>query len=271
LIIDTEVANILAASLLFRQVVDKGTDQVTQLDIWSSWDDGVRRGQLGCDLAIRGRPPICAPHRLGAGMKQLARTITIGSLALGVGAIANAADDSAVRSFEDSQQASWNAHDARAYASRFSDDAEVVNSLGWRWSGRGETERMISDGFKLVYAQSRLQTTVVTVRALSPELVSVVLKWSMTGARTPDGATYLAPQNGIESQLLQRRDGNWRILSQQDTVTAQAPALSAEGTSPAASTSPASFPTTPPPVRRCILAHGNGNCLIYGKPKSVAP
>jgi uncharacterized protein (TIGR02246 family) len=204
-------------------------------------------------------------------MKQLARTIAIGSLALSVGAIASAADDSAVQSFEDTQQASWNAHDARAYASGFSDDAEVVNSLGWRWSGRGETERMISDGFKLVYAQSRLQTTIVTVRALSPEFVSVVLKWSMTGARTPDGAASLAPQNGIESQLLQRRGDNWQILSQQDTVTTPAAALSAEATSPAASASPASFPTTPPPVRRCILAHANGNCLIYGKPRPVTP
>ena len=145
-------------------------------------------------------------------MKQLARAIAIGSLAFGVVGAANAADDNAVQSFEDGQQAAWNAHDARAYASGFSDDAEVINSLGWHWTGRGETERMIGDGFKLVYAQSRLQTTVVTVRALSPELAFVVLNWSMTGARTPDGAGYLAAQDGIETQLLQRSGGNWLIF-----------------------------------------------------------
>jgi uncharacterized protein (TIGR02246 family) len=223
-------------------------------------------------LAIREHGVYARPGiDVGACMKQLARTIVIGSLAVGVGTTAHAAEDNAVQAFEDTQQASWNAHDARAYASAFSDDAEVVNSLGWRWTGRGETERMIGDGFKLVYAQSRLQTTVVTIRALSPQLMSVVLKWSMTDARAPDGGAPLGPQNGFESQLLQRGEGGWQILSQQDTVTLSPPALPAEAASTTAAASPASFPTTPPPVRRCILAHAAGGCLIYGKPKPVGP
>ena len=33
---------------------------------------------------------------------------------------------------------------------------------------------------------------------------------------------------------------------------------------------PAAFPTTPPPVRRCIVARKTGECLLYGKAKPAS-
>lgn len=186
------------------------------------------------------------------------------------------AADRTIDDFEAGQQAAWNAHDAAAYTAAFDQNADVITSLGWHWTGQAEAARTLGDGFKFVYAQAHLRVSDVRVRMLTPELASVSLSWSIEGARALDTGLKAGEQHGFETQLLQRRGESWYIISQQDTPAQNIAAQNAgaetpppsSSQSPEQATSPAStFPKTPPPVRRCIIARANGNCLLYGKPK----
>jgi uncharacterized protein (TIGR02246 family) len=194
------------------------------------------------------------------------------------------AADQTVDAFEAAQQAAWNAHDAAAYAAAFDQNADIITSLGWHWTGQAEAARNLGDGFKFVYAHAQLRVSDVHVRTLTPELASVTLSWSINGARTLDTGQQAGEQHGVETQLLQRRGESWLILSQQDTasaaplpassVPAASPAPPSSTPSPATSPPPeqatppaTTFPVTPPPVRRCIVGRANGQCLVYGKPK----
>ena len=183
------------------------------------------------------------------------------------------AADQTIDQFEAAQQAAWNAHDAATYAAAFDQNAAIITSLGWHWTGQAEAARNLGDGFKVVYARARLRVSDVQVRALTPELALVTLGWTIDGARTIDTGLPAGEQHGVETQLLQHRGESWLILSQQDTAAgAPLPApLAASSQSPEQAAPPAtSFPATPPPVRRCIVARANGQCLIYGKPKPAS-
>jgi uncharacterized protein (TIGR02246 family) len=201
-------------------------------------------------------------------MKHAISAFIIGVAALGTAGAAKATDDAIVQSFEAQQQLAWNNHDAEAYSAAFTQDADIVTPLGWHWTGREEAARNLRDGFKLVYAGSHFQTVDIRVRTLSPDLVLISLTWVISGARTPDGAAPLGEQHGIETQILQRAGNRLLILSQQDTIApATMPQTSSQQTPTDVVPAPAAFPITPPPVRRCVLARANGECLIYGKPK----
>jgi uncharacterized protein (TIGR02246 family) len=180
------------------------------------------------------------------------------------------AADPTIDVFEAAQQLAWNAHDAAAYADAFDQKADVITALGWHWTGQAEVARNLGDGFKVVYADAHLRISDVQVRTLTPELALVTLNWSIDGGRTLDTGLRAGEQHGLETQLLQRRGENWVILSQQDTAAA-APMPAASPASPQAAQQavpPATtFPATPPPVRRCVVARATGQCLIYGKPK----
>ena len=180
------------------------------------------------------------------------------------------AADQTIDAFEAAQQAAWNAHDAAAYAAAFDQNADVITMLGWHWTGQAEVATNLGDGFKVVYARAHLRLSDARVRTLTPDLALVTLSWSIDGARAIDTGFAAGEQHGIETQLLQRSGDSWRILSQQDTAAA-APAPAASPASqqvPGQAAPPATaFPATPPPVRRCIVARANGQCMIYGKPK----
>jgi uncharacterized protein (TIGR02246 family) len=174
--------------------------------------------------------------------------------------------DPAVDAFEAAQQAAWNAHDAAAYAAAFDPEADVITALGWRWTGQAEAARNLGDGFKIVYAKAQLSLSGAQVRTLTPDMAFVTLNWSITGARTIDGASDAGEQHGFETQLLERRGTGWIIHSQQDTASA-APLPTSLAFPERTAAPTAAFPTTPPPVRRCVIARKTGECVLYGKAK----
>jgi uncharacterized protein (TIGR02246 family) len=174
--------------------------------------------------------------------------------------------DPAIDAFEAAQQSAWNAHDAAAYTAAFDPGADVISAVGWHWTGQAEAAHNLGDGFKIVYAKAQLTLSGAQVRTLSPDLAFVTLNWSITGARTIDGASDAGEQHGFETQLLERRGTGWIIHSQQDTASA-APLPTSLAFPERTAAPAAAFPTTPPPVRRCVIARTNGDCVLYGKAK----
>jgi uncharacterized protein (TIGR02246 family) len=124
-------------------------------------------------------------------------------------------DESAIRALEARQQEAWNHHDARAYANLFTEDGDCVNVVGWWWKGRAEIEKKLTDAYVYVFKESALAITGVEIRFPSPEFAVVHVRWTMTGARTPSGLP--VPQQGIQTQLLQKGSGQWLIAAFQNT------------------------------------------------------
>jgi uncharacterized protein (TIGR02246 family) len=126
-------------------------------------------------------------------------------------------DDAAIRALEQQQADTWNRHDAHAYVQLFTDDADVVNVLGWWWRGRPTLEARLAQAFSFVFKDSRLTITEVTIRYLTPDIAVAHVRWTMTGAKSPDGSTANIPQQGIQTQVLRKQDGVWRIIVFQNT------------------------------------------------------
>jgi uncharacterized protein (TIGR02246 family) len=124
-------------------------------------------------------------------------------------------DEAKIREVEKRQQEAWNQHDAKAYASLFTDDGDIVNVVGWWWKGRAEIEKKLTDAYTYVFRESALTVTDVQVKFLASEIAVAHVKWTMTGARTPKGIP--EPQQGIQIQVLQKQAGKWLIASFQNT------------------------------------------------------
>jgi len=81
-------------------------------------------------------------------------------------------DETEIRNAQARQAETWNRHDAKGYASLFTEDADVVNVLGWWWRGRLEIESKLGAAFAFVFRDSALTISEVHVKFLRPRLPS---------------------------------------------------------------------------------------------------
>jgi uncharacterized protein (TIGR02246 family) len=128
-------------------------------------------------------------------------------------------DETAIRNLEARQQEVWNHHDAKAYASLFTEDGEVVNVVGWWWKGRSAIEAKLARAYAFVFRDSTLNITEVHVRFLAPDTAIAHVLWTLAGARTPDKNSVPIPQRGIQLQILKKQAGEWLITSFQNTTS----------------------------------------------------
>ena len=90
-----------------------------------------------------------------------------------------------------------------------------MNVVGWWWKGRAEIQQKLTDAYAFVFAQSVLKIGPVDVRFLNPELAIAHVRWTMTGARTPHNLP--TPQQGIQTQVVQKKGDKWAIAAFQNT------------------------------------------------------
>jgi uncharacterized protein (TIGR02246 family) len=126
-----------------------------------------------------------------------------------------ARDEAEIRDLQARQQEAWNRHDAKAYAALFTDDGDVVTVVGWWWKGRSEIETNLTAAYAVVFRDSMMTINDVQVRFLARDVAVAHVRWSMEGSKTPPGIP--EPREGIQIQVLQRRDGAWRIAAFQNT------------------------------------------------------
>lgn len=124
-------------------------------------------------------------------------------------------ETAAIRQVEMQQQEAWNRHDAKAYANLFSEDGDCVNVVGWRWKGSAEIAKKLTAAYAFVFRESVLTITGVDVKFPAPEMAIAHVRWTMVGARTPGALP--KPEQGIQTQLLQRQKGKWLIVAFQNT------------------------------------------------------
>jgi uncharacterized protein (TIGR02246 family) len=126
-------------------------------------------------------------------------------------------DEAAIRALEARQPEAWNKHDAKAYANLFTEDGDCVNIVGWWWRGRAEIEKKLTDAYVYVFKESTLTITNVDIRFLTSDVAVAHVRWTMTGARTPSGLP--VPQQGIQTHVLQKQNGQWLLAAFQNTLS----------------------------------------------------
>jgi uncharacterized protein (TIGR02246 family) len=124
-------------------------------------------------------------------------------------------DEAEIRNLEIRQQEAWNRRDAKAYSDLFAEDGDVVNVVGWWWKGRSEIAKKLNAAYAYVFRESALTITEIDVKFLTPQIAVAHVRWSMVGARTPEGIP--EPRQGIQTQVLQKQAGQWLIGAFQNT------------------------------------------------------
>jgi uncharacterized protein (TIGR02246 family) len=141
------------------------------------------------------------------------------AMPLAIGLARAAATDDAARSGEDAAvrevvagfNDGWNSHDARAMCASLAEDVQWVNWRGEVSGSRKEVEDAHATLFADLYKNTHRTDTVKSIRYLGPELASVDDYWTMTGARTREGAEW-PYRAGYASFLMAKRGGRWIVI-----------------------------------------------------------
>jgi uncharacterized protein (TIGR02246 family) len=123
----------------------------------------------------------------------------------------------------------WNRHDAHVFAAAFADDAEFTNVFGMVQKGRAAIEAAHAPIFKSMFRGSHLAVKETRIRLIRPDVASVDVRWTMTGARDPHGNPW-PEREGLLNWIVTDHGGNWLIdvshnmdLPSPDLAKAQAP------------------------------------------------
>ena len=121
-------------------------------------------------------------------------------------------------------KAGWNAKDAHKMCA---DLAENVEWISWRGAvsyGHKTVEVDHEEEFKGIYKDTHREDTVKNIHYLAPGLASVDDFWTMTGAKTRDGADW-PYRAGYINYLMSKQNGKWTIMvSHTADFNAKAPA-----------------------------------------------
>jgi uncharacterized protein (TIGR02246 family) len=110
----------------------------------------------------------------------------------------------------------WNRHDMNAFAELFAPDAEFVNVVGLWWKGRDEIKKAHEFMHAMMFKNSRLTITDVSVRFPVAGIAIARSRWVLEGHVSPEG-TPLPPRTGILLNVLARSWGAWLIIDSQNT------------------------------------------------------
>ena len=134
------------------------------------------------------------------------------------------ADEMAVKQVIAGFSDGWNSHDAHAMCASLADDVQWISWRGEVSHSRKEVEDQHAMLFAGLYKNTHRTDTVKSIRYLTPLLVSVDNYWTMTGAKTREGADW-PYREGYVNYLMAKRDGHWVIIvSHTADFNAKAPA-----------------------------------------------
>ncbi|MGZ3924703.1 MAG: SgcJ/EcaC family oxidoreductase [Flavisolibacter sp.] len=108
-------------------------------------------------------------------------------------------------------QESWNRRDARAFAKNFAEDAEFTTVFGTVDKGRTAIEKGHALVFSRLFKNSFLTLTGTSIRFIKPSVVSVDIRWKMTGATQPDGTPW-KERKGLLTWIVVYQNQRWEIV-----------------------------------------------------------
>ncbi len=123
------------------------------------------------------------------------------------------ADETAIRANVKQLETGWNAHDGKAFAAPFADDADYVIVNGMYAKGRNEIEKGHTGIFTTIYKDSRNAATIKSVRFLRKDVAVVHVEWNLefsAGGETRKG-------HALNTMLMTKDNGKWSIAAFQNT------------------------------------------------------
>lgn len=148
--------------------------------------------------------------RVGALLFAVAVLLT--TAALFTRAANEAAEDGAVKQVVAGFSNGWNGHDASSMCASLADDVRWVSWRGEVYSSRKEVEDVHAKLFVDLYKNTHRTDDVKSIRYLGADVASVDDYWTMTGAKTRDGADW-PYRAGYANFLMAKRGSKWIVVS----------------------------------------------------------
>ena len=111
-------------------------------------------------------------------------------------------------------------HDARAWVSFCTPDAQLVTVRGESMKGIAEIEKGLATIFQTRGRQVTLKTLELTVRFIRPDVALAHVTNELTGLVSPEGQT-LPPHRELSIRVLVKDQGVWRITAFHNTIRQQ--------------------------------------------------
>jgi uncharacterized protein (TIGR02246 family) len=138
--------------------------------------------------------------------------------------LGSAEDEAAIKQVVAGFSEGWNLHDAHSMCVSLADYVQWVNWRGEVLNSRKDVEEQHATLFAALYKNTHRTDTVKSIRYFTPELASVDNYWTMTGAKTRDGAEW-PYREGYANYVMAKRNGRWVIIvSHTADFNAKAPA-----------------------------------------------
>ncbi len=123
-------------------------------------------------------------------------------------------EEQALHKIVEQLESAWNRGDSVAWADLFVEDADFVHILGGHFTGRTSIERGHRTIFDTIYKGSTNKFVVEKVRLVGDH-VAIVFVFATLRLTTPG----MPPQlNARPTMVLERRDGDWKIVAFQNTL-----------------------------------------------------
>jgi uncharacterized protein (TIGR02246 family) len=106
----------------------------------------------------------------------------------------------------------WNRHDAKALASLFAPDGDLINPGGRPASGKAELDEFFAQEHSGYLKDSHMDAKIRRVRQLRPDVAIVTVDMAMTGMQSP-GSDELSTGDIIATFVLENQGGAWRIVT----------------------------------------------------------
>lgn len=126
-------------------------------------------------------------------------------------------DVQAVKALVDRMTAGFNAHDARAAAAMYADDADFVSVRGERAHGRTEIEKRLAHIFATRAGATTLKTVALSIRFPRSDVAIVHVTNELSGLVAPDGSS-LPPHQELSVRLLLKDKGQWKVAVFHNTI-----------------------------------------------------
>jgi uncharacterized protein (TIGR02246 family) len=111
--------------------------------------------------------------------------------------------------------AAWAKHDAKAFASVFTEDGTMILPQSFS-KGRAEIEAFMAAAFEGEYKDTRVTGQPVHVRFLGDDVAVMI---SRGGVLQPGEKAITDDTGVLATWLLHRRDGQWKLAAYQNTPT----------------------------------------------------
>jgi uncharacterized protein (TIGR02246 family) len=120
-------------------------------------------------------------------------------------------DEQAIRKVIAGTAVALNAHDMKAFAILFREDAEWINIVGMHWHGRDAVLAAHTAFLDTVFKDNRMKVNAIETRSLGNGYATAVATVTHGTFTTPDGRIVPEAQNRVTHVLVKGSDG-WKIV-----------------------------------------------------------